>query len=55
MLTSEEFRSRLDAVRLACAETAQGEGGVYLNGQLSLHSDDVSQWDNYDRYFKFYN
>jgi len=55
VLSSEEFQSRLDAVRTAYADVAESDEDVYLNGQLPLNSDDVSQWDNYDRYFKFYN
>jgi hypothetical protein len=28
---------------------------MYRNGQMSATSDEASGWDNYDRYFKFYN
>ena len=30
------------------------KGNGYPNGDLLLESDDVSQWDNFDQYFKFY-
>ena len=55
MLTSEEFRSRLDAVRAAYAEVSTNGDNFYHNGRQLPDPDDVSQWPNYDRYFKFYN
>ena len=55
MPKAEGFSSRLAAVRAADAADPIRRGSAYRNGQLLANSDDVSQWDNYDRYFKFYN
>lgn len=54
MSKSNEFSSRLASLR-ASAQVGQVKSETaYRNGQLLANSDDVSQWDNYDRYFKFY-
>lgn len=55
MAADEDFRRRLSAVR--SIENAQSVkmAGVYRNGQVVSSLDDVSAWDNFDRYFKFYN
>jgi hypothetical protein len=54
-MASEEFRERLQAVRESDLEAPLKRDGVYRNGQVLASSDDVSAWDNFDRYFKFYN
>jgi hypothetical protein len=54
MVSAQAFSSRLEAVRAADAVQPLRREGAYRNGQLLANSDDVSQWDNYDRYFKFY-
>jgi len=49
------FRQRLQAVREVEGERSIKMSGVYRNGQVVSSLDDVSAWDNFDRYFKFYN
>jgi hypothetical protein len=49
-----EFASRLQAVRAANAEHPTISATAYINGQIS-EGDQVSDWDNFDRYYKFYN
>jgi len=55
MLAIENFRNRLQTVRDNDAEQSLKAGGVYRNGQVLDSGEDVSMWDNFDRYFKFYN
>lgn len=55
MAGSADFKSRLDAIRRADATKSIGCGHAYRNGQVLANNDDVSHWDNFDRYFKFYN
>lgn len=49
-----EFASRLEAVRAANAERRFASPNAYINGQIT-DGDQVSDWDNFDRYYKFYN
>ena len=51
---SSEFASRLEAVRAANAEHRLVSPTAYINGQIT-EGDQVSEWDNFDRYYKFYN
>ena len=53
-MSSATFSSRLAAVRSSDRISKVRREAGYRNGQLLANSDDVSQWDNYDRYFKFY-
>jgi hypothetical protein len=55
MPTDKKFEARLAALRQHEHVDAITRDDVYRNGQIPLLSDDVSQWDNFDRYFKFYN
>jgi hypothetical protein len=48
-----EFASRLEAVRAANAEHRLASPTAYINGQIT--DDHVSEWDNFDRYYKFFN
>jgi hypothetical protein len=49
-----EFTSRLEAVRAANAEHQVVSPTANINGQIT-DGDHVSEWDNFDRYYKFYN
>ena len=51
--STTDFSSRLAAVRSSDEIGEIRATSGYRNGQLLVQSDDVSQWDNYDRYFKF--
>lgn len=51
---SNDFAARLAAVRSSEVIDELRSTSGYRNGQLLESSDDVSQWDNFDRYFKFY-
>jgi hypothetical protein len=54
MSVSDDFSKRLMAVRSADEGSLKLQG-AYRNGQILAGSDDMSAWDNYDRYFKFTN
>jgi len=49
------FLERLETARAANKEKNIVSQTAYRNGQILLGDDDVSNWDNFDRYFKFYN
>ena len=50
----KSFSERREAVRAANAEFGLASPNAYKNGQISdLENDSV--WDNFDRYFKFFN
>jgi hypothetical protein len=49
-----QFASRLKSVRSAHSEHSIAADTAYKNGQIS-GDDTGSNWDNFDRYFKFYN
>lgn len=55
MSVIDDFSKRLIAVRSADEAGSLKLQGAYRNGQILAGSDDVSAWDNYDRYFKFTN
>ena len=53
-IAEKSFPERRNAVRAAHAARTTDRREPYKNGQVSeLESD--SAWDNFDRYFKFYN
>lgn len=55
MLSSERFNKRLMDVRAAyAAASPESRAGGYVNGDVLVGSNDVSRWDNFDQYFKFY-
>lgn len=49
------FADRLEAVRFSDDESLTEIATGYQNGQVSSVDDDVSNWDNFDRYYKFFN
>ena len=49
-----QFSARLAAVRAADLENTIAGPTAYKNGQIS-QDDAGSNWDNFDRYYKFYN
>lgn len=49
------FAERLEAVRFSDDENLTEIASGYQNGQVSLTDDDASNWDNFDRYYKFFN
>lgn len=51
---TNSFVQRLEAVRNANAELHLGSPNAYKNGQIS-ENESGSMWDNFDRFFKFYN
>jgi hypothetical protein len=55
MSVSDDFSKRLVAVRESDQAGSVKLAGAYRNGQILAGSDDMSAWDNYDRYFKFTN
>jgi hypothetical protein len=55
MSASDDFSKRLTAVRASDESGSVKLAGAYRNGQILAGSDDMSAWDNYDRYFKFTN
>ncbi len=52
---ASDFKTRLAAVRDADEKFDLKQDRDYRNGQILASDDDISAWDNYDRYFKFYN
>ncbi len=54
-MDKSSFSERLKAVRAANVENGITSPTAYKNGQILLGDDDVSNWDNFDRFFKFYN
>jgi len=55
MPSRTDFKTRLAAVRDADEKFDLKQDRDYRNGQILASGDDISAWDNYDRYFKFYN
>lgn len=55
MATASSFALRLEAVRQADEKLHVKSPSAYMNGQIPVSDSDMSQWDNFDRYFKFYN
>lgn len=47
------FVDRLVAVRAADRELHIKDPSTFLNGQISAGDENLSAWNNYDRYFKF--
>jgi hypothetical protein len=55
MQLERNFEQRLASVRAADRELNFKGQTAYRNGQILAADDDLSNWDNYDRFFKFYN
>jgi hypothetical protein len=53
MDSSLKFSCRLATVREADEKLGLRGEYEYRNGQILANSEDVSQWDNFDRYYKF--
>lgn len=49
----QSFSSRLAAARAADEALNIKSPKAALNGQISSANDELSTWNNYDRYFKF--
>jgi hypothetical protein len=50
------FETRLTAIREADTNLKLASSNAYKNGQISASDDETgSNWDNFDRFFKFYN
>jgi hypothetical protein len=50
---STSFVERLAAARAADEELGIKNPRTFLNGQISVADENMSAWNNYDRYFKF--